>query len=252
MNPFRKQHLKQWLARRCNIRYSHYHGYRFFWDPCCYPELKEVAAPLILDVGANVGQTAVGLRDCFPQAQLHCFEPVPSSFEVLKRNTLGMGVHCHRLAMSNVAGRVPVRLISTDPEFTMNSLNHAADGGWDSTADVVWFDVVTLPDFLKHQSLATVHLLKIDTEGRDLHILRGAMELLRSGCVWNVVLETVPTKRKDCDLIALDEFRHFLEPLGFELYSIFDIMHQHDGRVAFMNVLFKHRLAAQSEVWPDR
>ncbi|HCN30605.1 MAG TPA: hypothetical protein DIT64_18090 [Verrucomicrobiales bacterium] len=242
LNPLNKLKLKLWLARRLNFRYCHYHGYRFFWDRVCYPELESVARPVIFDVGANVGQTAAGFREHFPGAEIHCFEPVPASFRALQSHTAGMDIRCHQLAMSDTPGRVKVRLLSDDPEFTMNSLSHEADADAEGPG-VAWFDVVTLPEFCARHNVEVVHLLKIDTEGRDLHILRGAGAMLRAGRVWSIVLETVPAPYQDNGLVSLHEFTDYLRPLGFELYSLFDIMHQHGGRVAFMNALFKHQSA---------
>ena len=43
--------------------------------------------PLILDVGANVGQSIEAFRSWFPDAHIHSFEPSPATFARLK--TLG-------------------------------------------------------------------------------------------------------------------------------------------------------------------
>ncbi len=234
-----KQRLKQWLARKLNIRYSHYHGYRFFWDAACYPELASVAQPVIFDVGANIGQTAVAFCEWFPHAKVHCFEPSPPSFAKLEHNMAGLSVACHKLALSDESGRVKVKLINDDPACTVNSLDNLASGKDNSNA--VWFDVDTLPAFMQRNGIPTIHILKIDTEGRDLQILKGAEPLLASGAIWNIVVETTASKRDDSDHIPLVDFIHFLEPFGFVFYSLFDIMHERDGRVSFMNAMFKRR-----------
>ena len=128
LNPLNKLKLKLWLARRLNFRYCHYHGYRFFWDRVCYPELESVARPVIFDVGANVGQTAAGFREHFPGAEIHCFEPVPASFRALQSHTAGMDIRCHQLAMSDTPGRVKVRLLSEAP-WSLLGLSMA---GWNA------------------------------------------------------------------------------------------------------------------------
>ena len=45
---------------------------------------------VILDVGANVGQSVALFRQSLPDSQIHCFEPAPSAFRELERNTSGV------------------------------------------------------------------------------------------------------------------------------------------------------------------
>jgi FkbM family methyltransferase len=235
-----KQRLKQWMARKWNARYSHYHGYKFFTDAACYVDLKDVERPVIFDVGANVGQTAVSFVDWFPHGQVHCFEPSPPSFAVLSKNLAGTPAICHQLALSDQPGRVKVRLLSDDPDCTINSLANTADTAEDE-ANSVWFEVDTLPAFAARHGISDVHILKIDTEGRDLQILQGSESMLSSGSIHNIVVEANLIARTDTDHIQLRDFISYLEPFGFELFSLFDVMHDRDGSVAFMNALFKKR-----------
>jgi hypothetical protein len=51
--------------------------------------LKDRVAPVVFDVGANIGQTVQRIRRFLPSSFIHSFEPVPSSFEKLRTNTQG-------------------------------------------------------------------------------------------------------------------------------------------------------------------
>ena len=54
----------------------------------------------VFDVGANIGQSAVQYRRYFPDAHIHCFEPVPASFELLMeqvREDAGVTANNHAL-----------------------------------------------------------------------------------------------------------------------------------------------------------
>jgi hypothetical protein len=44
---------------------------------------------VIFDVGANIGQTYRRFRRDFPDAQIHCFEPVNSAFQKLTEEVSG-------------------------------------------------------------------------------------------------------------------------------------------------------------------
>jgi FkbM family methyltransferase len=43
-------------------------------------------APMILDIGANVGSFAAWALQRWPRAHVHCYEPLPDNFVFLKRN----------------------------------------------------------------------------------------------------------------------------------------------------------------------
>ena len=46
-------------------------------------KLIKVREPIILDIGAHVGEVARIYRGMFPLASIHCFEPFPESFQLL-------------------------------------------------------------------------------------------------------------------------------------------------------------------------
>ena len=45
-------------------------------DPCYDLARRGIDLRTILDVGANVGQSALTMLETFPKAEIHCFEPV--------------------------------------------------------------------------------------------------------------------------------------------------------------------------------
>src|SRR5256885_959561 len=54
----------------------------------------------VVDIGANVGQFAEAARRAFPQAILHCFEPLPLCFVRLSRRFAGArGVFLYNTAL---------------------------------------------------------------------------------------------------------------------------------------------------------
>jgi FkbM family methyltransferase len=68
-------------------------------------ELVDSAAPVIFDVGANIGATAQRYRALYPRAAIHCFEPYPPSFARLSAAlSADPLVSLHRLALSSARG----------------------------------------------------------------------------------------------------------------------------------------------------
>ncbi|HEY7558313.1 MAG TPA: FkbM family methyltransferase [Candidatus Binatia bacterium] len=118
-------------------------------------------APVILDIGANVGSFAAWALRRWPGAHVHCYEPLPDNFALLRRNLgqfEGKSVSLHNFAVG-------------DPSLTRlylgrNNCGEASfyDIGEQSTAFV---EVETrTPDILPEAQIA-----KIDTEGSEVEIL---------------------------------------------------------------------------------
>lgn len=132
-----------------------------------------------LDVGANIGYMSALLSA--RAARVVSFEPHPQLFERLAANVSGWkgNVELHRLALSDEAGEVWLCI----PEgFERNGgvafISHSAGAGRSITVRAA-----RLADL----NVGGVGIAKIDVEGRELHVLRGAGSLV--GQIRDIVFE---------------------------------------------------------------
>jgi FkbM family methyltransferase len=170
--------------------------------------------PLIFDVGAHVGQTALSLLEDLPAAEIHCFEPASSNYQKLQKAVADHGsVHAWQMAFADEPGQLQLHL---KPHSTTHSLVNK--GGATETELV---QVETLDAFCERNRIGKVHYCKIDTEGADLVVLQGAKTLLQRRAIDFVQVET--STRKDVDVFS--PFHHvddYLISMGYELFGFYE------------------------------
>jgi FkbM family methyltransferase len=128
----------------------------------------------VVDVGANVGVYALPWAAANPGVTVHAFEPNPTVHARLARNValnrLGARVRLHSEALSDRAGTAT--LYGSDD---MSSLNQGVNTG--RQAAPIDVPLVRLDDALGEEG-APVSLVKIDVQGHELEVLRGAEALI--------------------------------------------------------------------------
>jgi FkbM family methyltransferase len=136
------------------------------------------ATPVILDVGANIGDYTALLRDQFPGALIHAFEPNPECFAQLKLRQSELTV-CRPFGFSHSRGEVDLYLPCSEPTSQHASLyQDVIEVLHGQSAHAIRARMETLDDYLVEQKLARVDFLKIDTEGSELAVLKGARRAL--------------------------------------------------------------------------
>ncbi|MCX6976343.1 MAG: FkbM family methyltransferase [Verrucomicrobia bacterium] len=130
-----------------------------------------------IDAGANHGQTAIFLTDAFPGANIYSFEPVRSTFEILQTKVSHLPhVRTFNVALGESKGHVEIMRTEDDKR---SSIVASTTDGSKQQAELV--EVKTLDQFMQENGIQQVNWLKTDTEGYDLHVLKGAKEALSQG-----------------------------------------------------------------------
>jgi FkbM family methyltransferase len=77
--------------------------------------LAVVPAPIVFDVGANIGQSVTTFRELLPSSIVHSFEPGPDAFRQLEVTTRGrVDVHLVNAGLGSVSGsQVLIERMST-------------------------------------------------------------------------------------------------------------------------------------------
>ncbi len=122
----------------------------------------------VVDCGANVGFYTKMITQFAPNARVFAIEPVPTTFECLKRNSAASpNVKVFQTAIADRAGQLKMSYNSAD-----SAVSHVSDSG------EVAVPAMTLDDFVAAQGIRGIDLLKVDTETYEAHVLRGAKATL--------------------------------------------------------------------------
>ena len=151
--------------------------------------LRGIDRPVFVDVGANTGVYSSMLIDAFPDCRLVAVEPHPSNFQRL-RDALPPQVETIQAAVG--AEQTELKLFD---RADMDGSSHASlykeviTQLHQQTTVECRVDVLPLDQIAADACVSNIDLLKIDTEGHELEVLKGAAELLRSHSVSFIHLE---------------------------------------------------------------
>lgn len=165
------------------------------------------------DVGANVGLFSLDLsRAVGPGGRVIAIEPLPSTVEVLRSNLHGSGclnVEVVQAAAGAAAGKVQLLLASdsalhsVSPELPLGQIARGS----------VEVPCVTLDDVWQDAGRPTVSFVKIDVEGGEEAVLRGALAMI-TACRPSMIVE-VHGRERVGQLIALLPDYQAGSPPGF-------------------------------------
>lgn len=189
----------------------------------------------IFDCGANEGQTLEEIHPLFPNATFHAFEPFPDTFRILQQNWSGRDhLHLHPLALGSSNTESPLYI---NPDSATNSLLSNAPIQQSEVQATVKIQQQTLESFASEQKIDRIDLLKMDCQGYELEILKGAAPLLsekRIDVIYTEVLFAPLYKNQ----AYFDDLCALLRKYGYQLLALYDGRRSDDGHLMWSNALF--------------
>ncbi|MDI1286243.1 MAG: FkbM family methyltransferase [Reyranella sp.] len=188
---------------------------------------------VIFDVGANIGQTAWEFVRYFPGTRTYCFEPSEASFKILKQR-YGAKVHCIPKALG---ATVETRALHTQEHSERNTfVADAPDGLRYDAPEAV--QVTTVDSFCAEQEIDAIDILKMDVQGWEIEVLRGASRMMKANRV-RFVFSEVAFSREAPDMVQFVDLHKILEEKRFRFCGLYDNYRWRNGAVVhFANALY--------------
>ena len=187
--------------------------------------LKE--GDLVIDVGAHIGYfSLLASRLVGNTGRVFAFEPIKDNLTRLR----------HNIAINEVSNVVVVPKASGDyvglASFYYTRDNDGGHALWDvgkhpfnvqSKKDPLTLEVpiTTLEHYFKDVDLAALKMIKIDAEGNELNVLKGAQNILQQ-----YRIKCISWEQNDFALAQMghseNELRSYMQDLGYQTVAFFD------------------------------
>ena len=181
--------------------------------------LKGKSFPVILDVGANVGHYAQLVFRYNPHASVHCFEPHPETYKRLKDgfNDSNFDVVLVNKGAGNVSKTGELFDYHNAQGTSHASLHKGViESLHHEKAKAVNVEITDLESYIDLLKIDQIDLLKIDTEGNELNVLKGLGCYLEEGRVGAIHFEF-----NEMNILSKSSFRDFWELLhNYKLYRL--------------------------------
>lgn len=148
---------------------------------------------VVLDIGANVGQSILRFERYLEQAVFHTFEPIPRCHAILLDQFQGPNFFHNHVALSNVsetrefyefrkADTSSFLLPDKTSEWASKRAETWAEGDVENLVAARYeVSTMTLDNYLdnfEQFAKSRIHLLKVDTQGHESEVFGGATKLL--------------------------------------------------------------------------
>jgi FkbM family methyltransferase len=207
---------------------------RFFY----YPRLAKIYKilygdliqnPVILDVGANRGQSINFFQKHFEGCKIYAFEPLPKLAEKLKKLE-NHQIQVIERAVGSSNGETLFWVSQLEETSSLIMPNAASK--WNKTKSLILgkhpsemftsisVDCCTLDKFFLEMIESEIFFLKVDVEGAEYSVLLGAEKLLKEGLIHYLQIEQ---HENDMRANHSNEIQGYLTNLGYS--RIFHIKH---------------------------
>lgn len=202
---------------------------------------------IIFDIGASNSGWSYYIKQVLPDAEFHLFEPLidySSDYRELMSEILRVypSFHLHKYALGETSGEVMMHIFD---DFVSSTTLEIGEVGQRTTPLAV--RMLTIDDTIARMGLPSPQVIKIDTQGYELSILKGAINTLPSVDV--LFLECWLYRGYGKKNPLLTEIADWLLPFDFRLWDVADAYRNEDGVLTTLDCIFVNSTAGITPSW---
>jgi FkbM family methyltransferase len=181
-------------------------------------ELNKHSAPVLLDIGANIGLMSLNVVRGVKNVHIYAVEPGPYQWKFLNKNIrhnrLQQVIETYPVAFGRTNGKVRFHSHGTSD----SSGDGFVDTGRAGASTEIEVDCLTLDQWWQDRGNVMIHFLKLDTEGAELEVLAGGQNFLKA-CRPTMMVEICHLNYIKYGL-TFDDYFEFFQRQGYTLLDV--------------------------------
>jgi FkbM family methyltransferase len=153
--------------------------------------LRKVSAcwgshPVVFDIGAHRGEYSNLIMKLAPHASLYAFEPSPRTYKQLETQASQHGYRAINAGCDDQTRMATIYDVENGDEkgsLVASVYPEAITAFWHSKPVALTVSMIKLDDFIREHGIASIQLLKIDTEGHELKVVDGLEASIRKDMI---------------------------------------------------------------------
>jgi FkbM family methyltransferase len=199
---------------------------------------------LIIDIGAHNGESALKFREVFPYSLIYSFEPFFDSFEILVENLKDTDdVEAINKGICDVDEKKYFNINAGSPTNSLLKLDDTAKDTWNHNGlthlKTIECDFCKLDTFLEERAITSIDLLKIDAQGSEYLVLKGAKKALIEKKINVIYMEIILGDT----YVGQKSFEYYLATLkeyGYYLQGMYNFAYSDDNILIQLDAVFIH------------
>ena len=175
---------------------------------------------VVFDVGANVGEWAARALEINPNLRLHCFEPSKPTFQKLLTNQFPKSVTCNNFGLGSASEEKTLYVFEEGSGMNSLYLRRGLDDGWklQPQKQMETIRLETLDRYCSQNQIGEIDFLKLDVEGHELEVFKGATGMLLGGKI-----KLIQFEYGGCNIDAkvfLKDIFEFFQPFAYSFFKL--------------------------------
>ena len=207
---------------------NHFAHFIYFlgeYEPAITNIIKKLvkSGDICFDIGGNIGWFTTLFQSLVGETgKVHSFEPVPPTFEILQEN-VGANLNSNAVVLNNFA------LGEEEGEVNLHIFDHLPDGHasmadfGESNFTVYPSKIYTVNSYLAKNEIKDVKFVKVDIEGAELSMLKGATDFFKQETPPLFEIEMALDTTKGFGYLPDDIIRFMKSQHDFRFFALDDI-----------------------------
>lgn len=212
VNTSPKTYIKKYFAPYHNLSFKNIKTDKAEFEMALLPLFLKKDS-IFFDVGSNIGAFIYIAEQYINPNQVYGFEPIPVLFSRLKK--IFPTTHIYNLALSNITQQTEFKIpkINHKTYLTRGTLNTQFNEKNESGYELIRVNTQTLDRFTEENKIKKIDVIKIDVEGHEYELLKGAEKTLL--IFKPILIIEIEQRHHNFDISLIIEF---IKKLNFECF----------------------------------